>query len=274
MRTRLRRLVKPRCQWCWWRNEMEATQLTLSELTKGPGQVEDIKIRLDELPTWLPGPNPTPEFSKTVLDNGVISPISLRKVNGAWEVLDGKRRVKAARAIGLEVIPARVFTNGFYSEVLSLVLNAQRSANPAFEYEAIQALLEKGATEQLIVSATGMDVGTIRKRLKLASLLPDLFLALQAGRINYPLADRIATLPVSEQTELLEIYREEGKLTGTDVKLVTRARHDKAQMDLGDLFNPVESTWQFRVKMLLEQAAAIAEDVDVKADITKLALAV
>jgi ParB-like chromosome segregation protein Spo0J len=216
-------------------------------LDKGMGEAVTMDIPLSQFPDEFPGCAPSETLKTQVARWGVIEPI----VIVAGKVVDGKRRILAAKAAGQTTIPAKEYAvNGVRAPLVSLLLNACRSPNPYIEYEAIKAVMnfaqENGAglTENDIRKATGMAVGTIRKRMALGGLCPALMGALQSGAIRYGLAEQAAKLTQAEQAELVCLYEEKGALTAADLHAVKQVKKAQASEALPDeLFAPVKTDW-------------------------------
>jgi len=65
--------------------------------------------QIDFLPTGLRGdPEPDEAFIESIRTLGVLQPVLLRPAGNRYEAVKGERRVRAARAAGLEEIPAHV----------------------------------------------------------------------------------------------------------------------------------------------------------------------
>ncbi len=218
---------------------MTADQLTLLDLLpeRRPESYDGI-LFLDTVPAEYPGPKPDREFTESVQRFGVIEPVVVLKRLTQYRVADGRRRIMAAHAVGLDRVPARFYPmDGISSPLLTLILNDRRSPNPVAEYHAIRDLMGQGAGESLIVQATGLPVARLRRRLKLGSLDASLLDALAAGRITVSVAEACAKLPPPIQAELVGALNANGKLTSHDVATARRARASQAAATLpADLF--------------------------------------
>ncbi|HET8629977.1 MAG TPA: ParB/RepB/Spo0J family partition protein [Thermomicrobiales bacterium] len=212
----------------------EAEQLSLlPELPLYFGEVEEFALDDIAPDAYLAGPAPDPSFVASLRDLGQIDPVVLEAARGeafAYYVRSGKRRVKAARILGWATIEARVVAHQgdpVVSAVVELAANAQRRENPLSDLDAIEAVQAAAAARGLtlghaaIAKATGLAVPTIKKRLALRRLEPDLRDALAEGRLSVGLAERVAKLPPARQRALALT---EGKITGPLVREATRAR--------------------------------------------------
>ncbi|MFH1856207.1 MAG: ParB/RepB/Spo0J family partition protein [Candidatus Omnitrophota bacterium] len=112
----------------------------------------------------------------SVRQRGVIQPVLVRvKGNGGYELIAGERRLRAAKAVGLEEIPA-IIKNVTDAELLeiSLIENVQReNLNPMEQAIAYNRLAEEfNLSHEEIATAMGKDRSTITNILRLLNL-PD-----------------------------------------------------------------------------------------------------
>ena len=94
--------------------------------------------RVVELPADLIQPNPAQprrsfseheleQLAVSIQENGLLQPITVRRVNGEYQLISGERRLRAAKLAGLSVIQAIVMdTDSERSAVLALVENLHR----------------------------------------------------------------------------------------------------------------------------------------------------
>jgi ParB-like chromosome segregation protein Spo0J len=241
------------------------------------------QIPLSAFPLDLPGPRPGREFRRAVSRYGVVVPVVLEEDpngqithrNATFALLDGNRRVMAAREAGFETIPARVFGATTIGSHLTLALNGLRTANPVTEYEAIRELTRAGHSESDITRLTGFPASRLRARMQLGRLEPALFDALRRQAITQGIAEGAARLPVALQSELVDTLEATGKLTAKDLRAVRQASLDTAVASLPiDIFEPAPSVdvpvadvagvatapadWRDSVRDLLEEALRIA----------------
>ncbi len=207
----------------------ENEQLDLKGLVPDEVPVPDEGwVKLDELPAddMLLGATPSAALVESIRRFGVLEPVILAVNQNVldrvsdWKVIDGRRRIKAARLAGnVEQMPARIFhvDASLISHVMTLILNEQRRANPVAEFAAIRRLVREGKSEGQILAATGMPILTIRRRMKLARLHGNLVEALEMGRISLAAAETALRLPEARQAELAATLAETGKLTEKQV---------------------------------------------------------
>jgi ParB-like chromosome segregation protein Spo0J len=166
---------------------------------------------------------------------GLMNPVTVRQttnrpVNGRleYELAAGRRRVAAMRLIRGEegIIPANVFPAGTPMSLIhamSISENTQRRPNPLTDLRAIEALVAGGANEEQIARELHLPIGTIRSRMRLASLIPELRDAMEAGRMSPSTGERAARLNGEQQHNLLAHANTDGaRITMDDVAALLR----------------------------------------------------
>lgn len=196
-------------------------------------------IPVAAFPAALAGPSPARKFVDSVAGVGVIVPVVVAEdaagtvefAGGRYSLIDGNRRVMAAREAGRESIPALVLPAGA-DPSLALTLNGLRAANPVTEFCAIKALLAEGHSKADIAKLTGFPPAKITKRLRLETLHADLFAALSEQRVSATVAEEAAKLPVGMQERLGARLVEQGRLSADNVREVRMVRREEAVAEL------------------------------------------
>lgn len=199
---------------------------------------------------------------------GQLQPVILNATgeHDKYQIVDGRRRIAALRELGKHHVRAYVYkVNPIVEASLAITANAVRGANPVSDALAIIDLAGAGYSERDIARATGLAVGTIRKRMKLAALHDDIFRGMRAGTVAIGVAERVASLPAKRQEALAELLDKKGKITGEDVDAANREGVGAALASLDpDLFGapepetaeePVELTPQDRLRAALRDVA-------------------
>jgi ParB family chromosome partitioning protein len=128
------------------------------------------------------------ELEASIKASGLLQPITVRRRDdGAWELVAGERRLRAATRLGWTEIPAIV--RDFDDKAmltLALVENLQRSdLNPLEEAEGYQRLLDEfGLTQQQVADAVGKDRTTITNMIRVLSLAPPIRSLVEQGHIT------------------------------------------------------------------------------------------
>jgi ParB/RepB/Spo0J family partition protein len=204
---------------------------------------------------------PGADFIENVRQVGLLNPISvIAQSNGTYKLAAGRRRLHAVREIGLTFVPATVYPVGtpqYVASAMAISENVQRRPNPLTDLQAIEEMIRAGANEQSIASELHLPVGTIRARLRLQALAPDLRNALEAGTISPSVAERAARLDSARQMLLVATLVNNGRLTNADVSAVLRVRAEEQLEALPDeVFTPpVQLTHEVPEEHRQQQAA-------------------
>ncbi len=130
------------------------------------------------------------DLAASIQEKGVLQPLVVRKADeqdGAYEIIAGERRFRAAQMAGLATVPV-VIKDVSPEEVLELALieNIQRKdLTPIEEALAYKRLLEEyGITQQELSKRVGKDRSTIANSLRLLKLPSDIQEDIAQGRIS------------------------------------------------------------------------------------------
>jgi len=129
-------------------------------------------------------------LAASIKTNGVIQPIVVRKVNGAYEIIAGERRWRAAQLAGRRRVPivVRDVPDGDDKQLLEMALveNIQREdLNPIEEADAYRRLSEEfQLSQEAIASAVGKDRTSIANYLRLLKLPDEVRAEVASGRLS------------------------------------------------------------------------------------------
>jgi ParB family chromosome partitioning protein len=114
------------------------------------------------------------ELRDSIIEHGVISPITVRKAINGYEIVAGERRLRASIAAGLTKIPAYVIDVETPMKMLELALieNVQREdLNPIEIATGFAALIEDhNLTQEEVGKKIGKDRSTVANYLRLLNL--------------------------------------------------------------------------------------------------------
>jgi ParB-like chromosome segregation protein Spo0J len=221
----------------------------------------DLTLDIDDelLPTdgQLIGDDPDSGMVDLVKRYGVLQRISLRQrtAGGPYEILDGNRRLKAARKALEYTIPAQVVvTDEPTAYLIGLMFNGARSENPIADLDKIRKLEQQGITDdRLIARYTHLAPAQIKKRRELGMLHPELREALRRGKIKTSVAEAAAKLTLARQAECATILADEGKLTLKQVELTKKVQtQDNLALLPDTLFG--DTDWKSRTRARLLEA--------------------
>ena len=142
------------------------------------------------------------ELAESIKKHGVLNPIIVREMGvEKYEIIAGERRFRAAKAAGLETVPA-LMRQPQEQEVLEMALieNLQREdLNPVEEAKGYDRLKrEFGLTQEEVSDATGKARSTVANSLRLLSLTATVLRLLQQGKIEKGHAKILTGIPPSQ----------------------------------------------------------------------------
>lgn len=128
------------------------------------------------------------ELVSSIMEKGVITPITVRKIKNGYELIAGERRWRASKKANLTLIPAYVIEVKNQSDIMELALveNIQReNLNPIEESEAYEVLHKKyKMSHEAIANSVGKARASISNSLRLLQLPPSIRKSLRSGEIS------------------------------------------------------------------------------------------
>jgi ParB family transcriptional regulator, chromosome partitioning protein len=113
------------------------------------------------------------ELAKSIIENGLIQPITVRKSGNEFEIITGERRYRAMRMAGFSTVPCMVSTaDEIQMAELALIENLQREDLSAIE-EAnayVKLLANSSLTQEKIASKMGKSQSAIANKIRLLQL--------------------------------------------------------------------------------------------------------
>ena len=142
------------------------------------------------------------ELARSIKAKGIIQPILVRPVGaGAYRIIAGERRWRAAQRAGLLKVPVvvREVAEGSDQQLLELALieNVQReNLNPVDEAIAYQRLADQfSLTQEQIAAAVGKDRSSVANFIRLLKLPEEVRADLAAGTLTMGHARTLLSLP-------------------------------------------------------------------------------
>ncbi|HLF18908.1 MAG TPA: ParB/RepB/Spo0J family partition protein [Candidatus Omnitrophota bacterium] len=142
------------------------------------------------------------ELKESIKTKGIIQPILVRETQGGeYEVVAGERRLKAARALNMEDVPAIIKSvTDEEAFVIALIENVQREdLNPIEEAQAYQRLIEDfKLTQEDVAKAVGKDRSTVSNIMRLLKLPEEIQKFVYGGEISMGHARALLSLESAE----------------------------------------------------------------------------
>jgi ParB family transcriptional regulator, chromosome partitioning protein len=144
------------------------------------------------------------ELSRSILEQGILQPLMVRKAETGYEVIAGERRLRAARMAGMNEVPVVVknVSDGQLLEI-SIIENIQREdLNPLEEAEAYNRLIDEfHLTQEEVAVRVGKSRPAIANFLRLRQLPEPIKASLMDGALTMGHARAIlgADTPAQQQ---------------------------------------------------------------------------
>ena len=231
-------------------------------------RISPVEVDIDRLspndlqPRGVMDPSALEDLSRSIVANGIIQPIVVRKVGDRFQIIAGERRWRAAKIAGLLRVPivVREVASGGEQSLLEMALveNIQREdLNPIEEALAYRRLADEfQLTQEAIATAVGKDRATVANMIRLLRLPEEVRAELAAGRLSTGHARALLalanetdqrnaareviarSLSVRETESLVKKLAEQGKTAQEPappkpVDVHTRAAEDRLRLALG-----------------------------------------
>ncbi|MBN1515211.1 ParB/RepB/Spo0J family partition protein [Candidatus Sumerlaeota bacterium] len=132
-------------------------------------------------------PDALQELVDSIKTQGILQPVLVRPSGDGYELLVGERRWRAARAAGLESVPAIVHeADDRQAQEWALLENLQREdLNPVEEARAYKALMdEHGLSQEEVAGRVGKNRASVANSLRLLKLQAFYLKDLEGGLIS------------------------------------------------------------------------------------------
>ncbi len=189
---------------------------------RADGTLKDTdKVSINEIPVQQIRPNPfqprkefepqaLEELKNSIIQNGIIQPITVRKASYGYEIIAGERRFRAAKMAKLDSMPAYVREDVTDEEMLELAIieNVQRETlNPIELATGYQQLIDVcKLTQDEVAKRIGKDRTTITNIIRLLKLPPEIQNSLRKEEITIGHGRALLSLPTV--TSQIKIWRE------------------------------------------------------------------
>lgn len=148
------------------------------------------------------------ELAASIKQLGIIQPLTLRLVDGGYQLISGERRLRAAKQVGLTTVPAYIRTANDQGMLeMALVENIQREDLDAIEVAiSYQRLIDECfLTHDNLSERVGKKRSTITNYLRLLKLPAEIQMGLKERKLSMGHARAIVS--VENPEEQLKIYR-------------------------------------------------------------------
>ncbi len=173
-------------------------------------------------------------LAKSISQDGIIQPLTVRRVEKYFELISGERRLRAGKIAGLKTVPCIIVDiSDKRSAILALIENIQRADLNFFEEaEAIAMLIQEfNITQEETAMRLGMAQPTIANKLRLLKIPPHE----RAMIFNNKLTERHARalLKINDKTKRREVlnYIIENNLTVDSTEKYIKSFEEKEKIE-------------------------------------------
>jgi ParB family chromosome partitioning protein len=157
------------------------------------------------------------ELAASIKELGIIQPLTVRLVSGEYQLISGERRLRAAKLVGLETVPAYIRTTNDQGMLeMALVENIQREDLDAIEIAiSYQRLIDECyLTHDNLSERVGKKRTTITNYLRLLRLPAEIQLGIKEHKLS--MGHARALVSIENPLEQIKIYR---KITKSELSV-------------------------------------------------------
>lgn len=147
------------------------------------------------------------ELAESIRENGLIQPITVRKIEEGYEIIAGERRFRACIMAGYTDIPCYIMTpTEEQAAQMALVENVQRENLSAIEEAKsyVQIMRQSSLTQEQVAKKIGKSQSAVANKIRLLNLPDEIQQAIIDGRITERHGRALLNAPEDQQKE---VYR-------------------------------------------------------------------
>ena len=174
------------------------------------------------------------DLAESIRVHGIIQPLTVRRLaSGYYQIIAGERRWRAAKAAGLQEVPAVIIEADDRKVMeLGLIENLQREdLNPAEEARGYRTLMEEyGLTQEQVAQQMGKSRPAITNTLRLLALPDEVMALMEEGVLSAGHARAIlgAPSPALQKEAVARVVKEQLSVRQTEA-LVRALQKEKKE---------------------------------------------
>ena len=153
------------------------------------------------------------ELADSIRENGLIQPITVREIDGHYEIIAGERRWRAAKLAGLDRIAGYVLSpSETQAAEMSLVENIQREDLTAVEEAKayVQIMRQSGMTQEQVAARVGKSQSAVANKIRLLNLNQSVQDAVMDRTLSERHARALLALKPEQQENALKYVTDRG----------------------------------------------------------------
>ncbi len=153
------------------------------------------------------------ELTASIIENGLIQPITVREKDGHYEIIAGERRYRACVKAGFEKIMCYVMSPSEEEAAqMALVENVQRENLSAVEEAKsyVQIMRQAGLTQEQVAAKIGKSQSSVANKIRLLNLPDEVQQGVISGVISERHARALLSVPEKQQKKVFRKIVSEG----------------------------------------------------------------
>lgn len=153
------------------------------------------------------------DLSKSIQEQGLIQPITVRQIDDHYEIIAGERRFRACRLAGITEVPCYVLTpNEDQAAQMALVENIQRQDLSAIEEAKgyVQIMRQSGLTQEQMAKKIGKSQSSVANKIRLLNLPDEIQEGVVENRISERHARALLSVESGKQKDVYQHIVEQG----------------------------------------------------------------
>jgi len=165
-------------------------------------------------------------LAETILEHGLINPITLREKNGRYQIISGERRFRALKHLDRTKAPSLVLENVPDSKMLELTLieNIQREdLNPIEIAQSYKSLIEfLNIKQEDLAKRVGKNRSTVANAMRILDLSDDIKTLILEEKISEGHARALLSIKDEKERESIALSIIENSYTVRDVENISK----------------------------------------------------
>lgn len=153
------------------------------------------------------------ELSNSIKENGLIQPITVRKMEDYYEIIAGERRYRASKLAGMEEVKCYVLSaDEDQAAQMALVENVQRENLSAIEEAKsyLQIMRQASMTQEQVARKVGKSQSAVANKIRLLNLPEDIQEGVIEGKITERHARALLTVDEAQQKQAYQTILKKG----------------------------------------------------------------
>ena len=167
------------------------------------------------------------DLAQSIRENGLIQPITVRDVNGIYQIVAGERRYRAMRLNGATEVLVHVMpADDLQMAELALIENIQRSDLSAIEeaQSYVDIMKISNLTQSQLALKIGKSQSAVANKIRLLNLDESVKEALRTHAITERHARALLSVESEKQSEVLQTIQKKGLNVAQTEKMIAKSK--------------------------------------------------